>query len=216
MPTGYTSGVAEGKVTTFEEFALLCARGMGALIMMRDDPLGAEIPEFQPSPFYAEAAAEQRERLAKLEAASDDDIRAAIAEETTKVLQHRTETKQRSDETRKRYENMLGKVFLWNPPTPDHEGLRNFMEQQLRDSIKWDCHEGADIERWHALPTQDVAEYRERKVARCRELIANYDKEYAEEVERTNQRNAWVRQLRESLAQHRWIVDPTPTQGATA
>lgn len=52
MPTGYTANVPDG--ITFEQFVWQCARGMGALVMMRDEPTGAPIPErFEPSDYNA-------------------------------------------------------------------------------------------------------------------------------------------------------------------
>jgi hypothetical protein len=37
MPTGYTAAIKDG--ISFEKFVWDCARGMGALVMMRDEPL---------------------------------------------------------------------------------------------------------------------------------------------------------------------------------
>lgn len=45
MPTGYTADVQSGKVTDFAEYAMNCARAFGALVLMRDDPSDADIPE---------------------------------------------------------------------------------------------------------------------------------------------------------------------------
>lgn len=39
MPTGYTAGILDNKITTFSEFALLCSRAFGATIHMREDDL---------------------------------------------------------------------------------------------------------------------------------------------------------------------------------
>jgi len=36
MPTGYTNCIKDG--VTFEQFVWKCARAMGALVMMRDEP----------------------------------------------------------------------------------------------------------------------------------------------------------------------------------
>ena len=43
MPTGYTAGILEGE--TFEQYALQCAKAFGALVMMRDEPSDAPIPD---------------------------------------------------------------------------------------------------------------------------------------------------------------------------
>lgn len=34
---------------------------------------------------------------------------------------------------------MLDQVQLWQPPTDDHMGLKEFMIQQIEESIKFDC-----------------------------------------------------------------------------
>lgn len=39
MPTGYTAGILDGEINTFEEFAKTCMRAFGATIHMRDEPL---------------------------------------------------------------------------------------------------------------------------------------------------------------------------------
>lgn len=209
MPSGFTSGVQDGTITTLEEFALLCTRGMGVCITMRDEPLGVEIPEFQPDTYHAKAVEDVKAKIANLEAMTDDEVQAMLAEETAQVLNMKQESRQRSQENRKRYEDMLGKVFLWNPPTPEHQGLRAYMESQLRESLQFDCHGEDFYERCYILPPQDVAEYREKKMAKYRDDYAYHSNHHHEEVQRTEERNRWVRQLRESLKQHKAILEPT-------
>lgn len=45
MPTGYTDKIYRGEPQTFPEFAARSARAFGALISMRDEPLGDELPK---------------------------------------------------------------------------------------------------------------------------------------------------------------------------
>lgn len=62
MPTGYTANIKNG--ITFEEFALDCARNFGALIIMRDEPKDAPIPEqFEASKHHEEATSKYLEEL---------------------------------------------------------------------------------------------------------------------------------------------------------
>jgi hypothetical protein len=50
MPTGYTAAVADGTITEFPDFAMQCARAFGTLVLMRDEPQDAAIPEkFEPA-----------------------------------------------------------------------------------------------------------------------------------------------------------------------
>lgn len=68
MPTGYTANVHDG--ITFEQFVWQCARGMGALVTMRDEPTGAPIPErFEPSDYNAKRLQEAKDELVRLRAA---------------------------------------------------------------------------------------------------------------------------------------------------
>jgi len=62
MPTGYTNCIKDG--VTFEQFVWKCARAMGALVMMRDEPSNAPIPvKFEPSNYYAEEVAKAKAKL---------------------------------------------------------------------------------------------------------------------------------------------------------
>lgn len=82
MPTGYTADVASGKITSLRDFALICARGMGALVMMRDEPFDAPIPErFEPSVFYKKHLDEAKQELAALRAMTAEDADNAAAAE---------------------------------------------------------------------------------------------------------------------------------------
>lgn len=45
MPPAYTSFVADNENFSFLEFAMLCARNFGALMMMRNEPLDLPVPE---------------------------------------------------------------------------------------------------------------------------------------------------------------------------
>ena len=64
MPTGYTAGVATGEIKDFKTYALQCARAFGACIMLRDEPMSDEIPEFKPSDHYEKSLAKATADLA--------------------------------------------------------------------------------------------------------------------------------------------------------
>jgi hypothetical protein len=68
MPTGYTEKLME-KGQTFQQFALLCARNFGALVMMRDDAAkelfaAQQASEFQNQLKIALLTAEAKMRMA--------------------------------------------------------------------------------------------------------------------------------------------------------
>ncbi|MDB5657340.1 MAG: hypothetical protein JWQ94_4953, partial [Tardiphaga sp.] len=141
MPTGYTAAIKDG--ISFEQFVWQCARAMGALVMMRDEPSDAPIPErFEPSTRNQQKAAEARAELARLkglthERAFDESaaaFRAAVASHDEAIAGMAA--------LRGNYESMITRVEQWTPPSEYHIGFKEFMLQQLRDSVKWDCDTG--------------------------------------------------------------------------
>lgn len=139
MPTGYTADLYEGKDVTFEEFALGCARAFGALITMRDDDSQTPIPEqFEPSEFYANELREAQAELAEAEQRTDADWEALVLKSHEENLTRISGWKTRDAARKERYEGMLSQVEAWEPPTDEHQGLKEFMAEQLRSSIDFD------------------------------------------------------------------------------
>ena len=192
MPTGYTADL-EG--VTFPEFALRCARAFGALIDLRDEPFDAPLPD------HIVASTYSRKQLITLfstlrEVESWDapcaDGEASAAHK--QALQRRESQLQKSDVTRKCYENMIQRVGNWTSPTSDHVGLKDFMLKQLEESIDFDCS--------YVPPTPEVHSGEEHKHARLCEILQDieyYAKSYREELVRSRERTEWLRELRLSL-----------------
>ncbi|MDP3869142.1 hypothetical protein [Phenylobacterium sp.] len=195
MPTGYTSDVADGKVTDLRTFALRCARGMGACIMMRDDPWDAPIPErFEPSTtYYDKALAEARAELDALMKMTPADCLAAQHAEREKEIAANIEYRAGKTAQRDRYEAMLAQVEAWET---DAEGIKDFMLEQLRSSINFDC--GRDYEPTHP-EIIDSGEWRRERMERLAQQIGRHEAERAKEVARTEGRNQWIAALRASL-----------------
>lgn len=194
MPTGYTAGVADGTITTFPEFAMRCARSFGALIEMRDSPSDAPIPDaFEPSTYHRERIAEARAELARLEAMTPEEIQAG-AEEANREAMESWERRVREDcETRQRYEAMLTEARAWEPPSPEHRGMKTFMVEQLEESIRYDA------TKWERPEPETPEDWHSDRIAKAARDIAYHTEEDRKERERTAERNRWVRLLRESL-----------------
>lgn len=194
MPTGYTAAIADG--IEFNQFVWSCARAFGALVMMRDDPTNARIPErFEPSDTYAKWAEEERANIAKLESMSEEDAAIAAAGDYETALASWKRRTQNRAELLNKYNAMLAKVVQWVPPTSDHEGLQTFMADQIRESIKFDCDGKYDTK---PLP-QDGKVWRDQRLEHSRRMLARHLESQAEEVARVEGRNAWLRALRESV-----------------
>lgn len=195
MATGYTAPIYDGKDITFTQFALRCARAFGALVTMRDSGLDADIPDkFVPSPYHEQRIAEAKFKLAKAEAMTESDAQSAADEAYADEVRKCEASRQETEVRRCRYEKMLESVRAWRPPTREHIELQKFMASQLVESIKFDC---VPLE-WEPV-RKTGAEFKRDLVDRARRDIAYHEAELSKDRARCDERNAWVRELRNSL-----------------
>ena len=196
MPTGYTAAVADGTVVDLRSFALQCARGMGALVTMRDEPWDAPIPdELKPSTaYYDELLTKAQSELGLLSMMSDLECAAAQERERAERAEWQAKYAEDTRAQRARYEAMLAKVEAWGT---EAEGIRDFMLSQLRQSIEFDCR---DYEP-EPVPVLSASEWRAARMAKLTEDIRYYEAQRAAEIARTAERNRWLSALRDSLAE---------------
>jgi hypothetical protein len=204
MPTGYTHGVSEGTITTFEQFAEQCMRAFGACIMQRDDPMSDKPKLRTPDTSYhskeLKRARAQLRRAKKVKAS----ILALRAIEQAQN-DHKYHTNKIAEEKVifKRYSRMLEDAEAWVPPTPEHENFKKFMIEQLRDSIKHDC-SGNYHERELQLAVSrllgfNAKENRAELIETANRDIQYHLKEIAEERRRVKESNDWIMAIYNSL-----------------
>ena len=193
MPTGYTADVQSGKIETLQDYAFGCARAFGALVMMREDPKDAPIPEsLKPEIDYHERGAAKAEAILAEELTIEDGERMAL-EKYENALSSFAKSTIDNQVRLDRYNAMLVKVRDWEAPTKDHQGLRSFMIEQLESSINWDIHEPE-------VPTKMTgAELVEIRIQSANRDIEYHTEHIAEEIKRTEDRNLWLSNLRMSL-----------------
>lgn len=195
MPTGYTSVIADG-TCTFEQFAMRCARNFGATVSMREESADAPIPiEFSPADYYLLNLRMALARLDTLRNLSPRTYAAHARTEREEALERYRNRVYDRVLQRKNYEAMLEKIEAWTPPTTDHGALKDFMLQQVRDSLKHDCDDSYDRpppritgKQWFATEMRDATND-----------LARTSRSYAEAFERTKRATEWVQALRESL-----------------
>lgn len=196
MATGYTYPVCEGDIT-FTEFALSCARAMGACIMQRDDPsdVSPNLDE-KVDDYYRTSVEDDERELAELKAMTQDEIDRGfykyLTDRKASYESSLAETKVKVT----RLKRMLKLVEGWKPPTPDHENYKKFMVSQLTETLDWEDRPPYDkpedalktAGEWYKIQL-DCAE---RSLKRSRES-------YAEAVKSVTARNKWKRELIESI-----------------
>ena len=198
MPTGYTADIEKG--ISFNEYALTCARAFGALIMMRDEPANAQIPDkFEPSSYEVKHLAELKEELKRTKSLTTEQCDKESKEEFERERLNYTEGITKAAELLTKYNTMLEAVEEWTPPSDDHIELKKFMKSQIEDSIKFDCTVDFYTGSLKKLTRKTGEQWLKQKLNSLEENIVAYSRYASEELERTNNRNRWVRQLRESL-----------------
>jgi hypothetical protein len=196
MPTGYTADVQSGKITTLAEYAMICARAFSACVMMRDDPLGPEIPEFEPSTHCRDEMEKAKADLAAWQGMTETQRIEMQAREYAETVKYAEEQIAEINEQRRRYESMLAKAMAFVPPTSEHEGLARFMVDQLEDSIRFDC----DTKYWDEMKrTIPFDEWQQRTTGRLLRDVEFYADEWQKEQQRTRSRNKLVRALKQAV-----------------
>lgn len=194
MPTGYTSDIEKG--ISFPQFAMQCARAFSALVTMRDEPMSAAIPEeFPVTTYHQERIAEAEKRLSDLKETSIEQAEQHARCYFDKAVAEYDRILTKRADLLAKYDAMLAKAQAWMPPTPDHQGLKDFMVQQIAESIKWDCDT-----KYLTTPTLMTGrEWLTMETSFALRNLEYHRREHQAEVERTTGRTAWVKALKASL-----------------
>jgi hypothetical protein len=193
MPTGYTYMVSEG--ADFKTFALACARGMGALITMRDDPADAPIPDkFEPNTQYCdERIAGLQAEIAKLSSMSLQECANEQTQEIAAARDYQDAYITKREEQAKKYTDMIEQVEAWHT---EAEGIKEFMLEQLRTSLEHDCGGSYLPDIPKQLPAD---EWRFSKINAAVKNLEYYMRERQREIERAENRTRWIKAFKESL-----------------
>jgi hypothetical protein len=197
MPTGYTACISEG--ISFRTFVLRCARAMGACIMQRDDP-GNEVPQIQEvSPYHDTELQKAKKRLTEAGYMSDEAAaKAAKIRYDSEVLSD-NECNNNRKKLKIRYEVMLSQIRAWTPPTKDHYVLKEFMIDQISQSIEWDCKPCNNFSKRKLLSGD---EWRAKEMKEASGDIEYHTEERNKEVKRTTERNNWITALYSDMSKY--------------
>jgi hypothetical protein len=204
MPTGYTAGIIDGEITTFEQFATQCSRAFGATIHMRDNPLDSPYEPRTPSEYYVNSLQSQREKLEEMKTMTDE----AIVQDFENLLNDSLKYHERELEKTKvnlgRLNSIMESAKSWVPPTEDHEGVRDYMIDQLEITIKADGDPSYHVNKIVQAKKEleegiDPKVYREEKIKEIEDRISYYEGEVQKELERCKQSNDWMDKFLESI-----------------
>ena len=196
MPTGYTADIKDGE--SFEDFAMHCARGMGACVMMRDEPAGTPIPEkFEPSSYHTKALKAAEKALSSLKVLTPEQQEANSTGVFNKAMAENEKRIRESMDLREKYNHMLSLVEAWDPPSEDHAYFKDFMADQIETSIEFDCNDGYYLNNKPQLLSG--TEWAAQETERALKDIVYHTEEHRKEIKRVAARNKWLKDLRDSL-----------------
>ena len=204
MPTGYTAGIIDGEITTFEQFATQCTRAFGATIHMRDNPMDSPYEPRTPSEYYTNSLQSQREELERMESLTDEDIVQEFEVSRRDSLEYHEKGLEKDKANLEKLNSILSSAKAWVPPTEDHEGLRDFMIEQIESTIKVDGDPSYHVNKIVQIKQEmeggiDPKVYREERIKEIKDKISYYEIENRKELVRCKQSNDWMEKFFESI-----------------
>ena len=203
MPTGYTAGILDGKINTFSEFAKTCMRAFGATIHMRDDNSDAEYTPRTPSDYHTKELSKAKQALKELEKMTDDEVVISRKKELEESKKYNLERIEKVKSDKLKLETILSDVSKWTPPTKEHQGIKDFMIEQIEKTIDFDCNtkyhkeELARTEQELKCLNSDII--RADKMEGYNDSIDYNLKQHKEDLKRCSDSNKWVEEFIKSL-----------------
>jgi vacuolar-type H+-ATPase subunit I/STV1 len=199
MPTGYTAGILDGSTPDFKTFALECSRAFGASMHMRDEPMGIPYKQQVPSDYHKEKIADAEASLAELASMSDKALINTEREQLTASRIQYVKSQEEQIEKSAKLKAFLSEAENFKSPTPEHVGLRDFMIQQLKDTIKWDGESTFYLEKIAEID-QSLIILNATEIRLKRQKSINWDldyhlENYRKEVKRCQEANEWMQKL---------------------
>ncbi len=198
MPTGYTEIIEENKNTTFKDYLRRCSRAFGAYLHMRDNGLDSPSQPAEVSPHYLEKIQEINKKIAYYKSMG--------GKEAQKLARKDFENKKKENkiyllekkEKLARYDLILEQVRNWNPPTKEHQELKEFAIRQIDLSTEFDRDERYD-HLYQNLEEKSGEEWRKENIDRLEKELNFYKKTLKEETSRCDKANSWIAELEKSL-----------------
>ena len=187
--TGYTYGVAEGKITTGAEFLKLCARAFGACGIFRDESFDTPLEELVKSKwnedgtekeYYRSKYNETNEAYNRFVSMSNEERKQMYMDELNDRYLKELEYLIKMKTERKRFDKVLNEVNSWNPPTKEHESIKDFAIDQIGQVIASDSEIGQqrkivrDLE-FKDFNEEEFQEWKKNKIERYEWDINYYE-----------------------------------------
>ena len=203
MPTGYTSGIIDGDIKTFKEFATLCMRAFGATMHMRDESFDTKYVSRTPSDYHKRQYKDYEKKLIQAKQTLPSEYATEYKDRTEKSIKEYQDDIVKTKKQKDKLEKMLKEVNKFVPPTPEHVGIAEFMVSQLEETIRFDGNFDYYEEKIKSLK-EELKYINGQKLLQehINSIIKDIDYhkvEYKKEVTRVKEANKWVIDFLDSI-----------------
>lgn len=202
MPTGYTSYIKDGKITSGKEFLKLCTRAFGIAVDLKDESLDVPTPNhFEPHPYYEKAYKDSLVSREKAYSMTLEEVKEDIISKYNDNKSMAEKILEKYKDEDKKYLKVRKEVEKWIPPTPEHENLKKFCLEQIDMSLNISLYEWCEEDINKELDTSDdtVRKYIDNLKDYADEKLKRAYKNWQEELRRVEEKNLWMKQFLDSL-----------------
>ena len=197
----YDAQIADKKEMTFEQFAISCLSHFGIYTRFteeqRKELLEYKLPDkFVPSDFHLKEYERLQEEYKKFlnNPKTDEELEQEYSEYVKEVNENNDRRYKDKKALKEHYEVMLSKVESWIPPSIEHDGIKLFMEEQLKYNID-DCE---NIYQEEIIPKNEWFEHKKNCFRLLKDLKYHIDK-YKEDVEGTKKATEFIQSFSDSI-----------------
>jgi hypothetical protein len=189
MPSGYTADISKG--ISFKQFALICARAFGISINTKNNtPIPEEI---EPYDYHLQELKEAERNLAKFKSNSEKTHRINYQKFVEVENERYKEIVKERKDLEAKYRAVLNEAQNWQTPTPDHDNFKEFMIEQIENSIDWDC----KIPEKNTIPTFE--EWKKDRLESLEWDVDYHRRGWDEEQQKAKKVAEWTKALIKSL-----------------
>ena len=201
MPTGYTAGILDGTTKDFNQFAKHCSRAY--IMHLRDEPMDSEYKKREVSDYHIKEIEKAKAELKQADSLSDEEL---IIQEKNRLIDSKKYHLDREEKIKNdkiKLESFLEKAKSYIPPTEKHQGIADFMIEQLEKTIEFDCNSNYHIDELKTIDSKiekvNADDIRSEMKVKATKDIAYHTKEHEADVKRCREHNQWYEDFIKNL-----------------
>lgn len=203
MASGCTSEVLNGNVNTLKEFAAVCAKRFGATSHQQKEALITPLKDAVVGKEHKKSIRALKSTLKKFNAVTNEQLIADEKKALETSKEYYLEKIVFMKSGKKKCSALLLDAQLWEPPTENHQVVKDTMMEHLKSGIDFDCDIDSvdrlikDID--NRMVSIDPAKIREKQAAAIEQQIDFHEQSHKVDADHVKQSNEWIHELMDSF-----------------